>query len=373
MLHAAADRVLKAAATGIVDSGAIAGELIGADLAAGFIDEFVACRSSTQDRYRTIVMRALSTLVATGTIDDRGDHPSAVRLGPADVAPVDEFAAAVAAFAADGPKVVPIDELHDVLAAAGHPSVDVSDLWAALVGLFNAGTVDVSVASPTWRTSVTFPGLPVTAIPAEFDTLADLRTVRARTELVEMRAWFEENTRCANEGLADYFATTLPAVLPADVCSTPGCRCLSCWGRDGRGESREMYEALMNPQSRPAGTVTSREQALDRAIATLLYDNSYGLHQKMIWRVLRGEETRWNPKLKRPVSLPRRLLYHRLFNSKPGLRDEAVVAAMNASPLLTSPNSTGMCGVTVTGWTSTPPVPLQHPQCQRAGRAVSAS
>ena len=76
-----------------------AADLVATDLAAGRIDVFEARRKATLERYRTVIMRALATPVAGGTLEDRGDHPSAVRLGPADVVPTGAFATAVATIA----------------------------------------------------------------------------------------------------------------------------------------------------------------------------------------------------------------------------------------------------------------------------------
>ena len=82
LLRDAARRVLAAAVAGCVDPGALAADLVATELAAGRIDVFEARRKATLERYRTVIMRALATLVAGGTLEDRGDHPSAVRLGP---------------------------------------------------------------------------------------------------------------------------------------------------------------------------------------------------------------------------------------------------------------------------------------------------
>ena len=328
LLREAGRRVLTAATAGFVDPGALAADLVAADLAAGRLDAFEARRKATLERYRTIIMRALATLVAGGTLEDRGDHPAAVRLGPADAPAVGAFATAVAALAQSGPTVFQIDDIRSQLAAVGHPSPDASELWASLIALFNSGVADVSVASPTWRTSVAFIGSPIKTPPASFDVMADQRSTRTRSELAQMREWFDENQRCANEGLANYFAPTLPATLPNGTCSTPECRCLNCWGRIGTGVAPRLHDALLHPQSRPAGSHAAREQALDRAIATLLYDQHRGLGPRMLWYVLRGEETRWDVKSGRRVSLPRALLYHPLFNSKPGLLDAAVTASL---------------------------------------------
>ena len=112
------------------------------------------------------------------------------------------------------------------------------------------------------------------------------------------------------------------------VCSTAECRCLNCWGHTGTGTAPRLHDALMHPQSRPAGNHASREQALDRSVATLLYDQPRGLGPRMLWCVLRGEETRWDVNQRRRVSLPRALLYHNLFNSKPGLHDSAVTTSL---------------------------------------------
>jgi hypothetical protein len=201
---------------------------------------------------------------------------------------------------------------------------DPAATWAQLVELHHAGVLDVSAApNRVWLTGVR---VHASALPAAYSATIGTRAQRAAAELAELRSWYGDTRTCANQGIADYLAPTPPGQLPAGTCSSPACRCSSCWGRDGTGTAPQVLEAVMNPARRVASAADDRlrRARLDQAIESLLYDNRGGLGPGMIRRCLRGEETYFDINTRQRHPLRPALLYHRLFGSRPGLREDAV-------------------------------------------------
>lgn len=318
----------------VLDARAAGDRLIAVELAAGRLSIDAANRDAVRDRYRTAVVRALAALADAAAVDDLGDLPATLRLTPGETPaptgadPDSRFAQEAQAWvAADAARAkrTSVLELHAHLAAAGVAIVDdPAATWAALVELHHAGVLDVSAApNRSWLTGVR---VRTRTLPASFTETVSARRRRAAKELVALRAWYGDTATCANQGIADYLAAAPPGRLPAGTCSTAACRCSSCWGRDGTGTLPRLLDAVLHPAARPASAADDRMRRarLDQAIDRLLYDNPGGLGPAMIRRCLRGEDTYFNVAARQRRSLRPALLYHRLFGSRPGLREDAV-------------------------------------------------
>jgi hypothetical protein len=220
-------------------------------------------------------------------------------------------------------------DVHAALVAAGVADADdPAGTWAALVELHHAGVLDVSQApNRRWLTAVL---VNTTQVPAAFDTAIAGRRTRATAELAALRGWYA-STVCANQGFADYFASSPPGTVPAGTCSTPACRCSSCWAAGGSGSPPALLEAIVHPRSSPASAAQDRlrEARLDEAVEKLLWDNRFGLGVRMILLCLRGMDTYYDTRERRRRPLRSKLLYHRLFGSRPGLREMAIAASLD--------------------------------------------
>ena len=381
----AAGRAVLSCRGGVLNARDAGDRLIAAELAAGRLSVDVANRDATRDRYRTAVMRALAALASLGAVDDLGDFPHTLRLTPgetpepsgegSDDAPDDLFARAARAWVETDPvraQRAKLLELHAALSAdlavLGGGAVGLDDpaaTWAQLVELHHAGVLDVSAApNRVWLTGVR---VHASALPAAYGAAIGTRAQRAAAELAELRSWYGDTGTCAHQGIADYLAPAPPGQLPAGTCSSPACRCSSCWGRDGTGTAPRVLEAVMNPTRRVASAADDRlrRARLDQAIDRLLYDNRGGLGPGMIRRCLRGEETYFNINTRQRHPLGPELLYHRLFGSRPGLREDAVrdsLARLEAAGLIVSDGFK---------WRSAVRVAAQ--QAAAARRAASAS
>ena len=333
VLDAAAREVLSSA-DGVLDARAAGDRIIAAELAAGRLSVEVANRDATRDRYRTAVVRALAALADADAVDDLGDLPETLRLTPGETPPPPGtdadavFARAARAWVDADParaRRAPVLRLHVELVDAGAATPDdPAATWAQLVELHHAGILDVSAApSRAWLTGVR---VHTRTLPPAYAAAVGARARRAAAELTALRAWYADTVTCANQGIADYLAAAPPGTVPAGTCSTAPCRCSSCWGRDGSGISPAVLDAVMHPSPRPASAADDRlrRARLDQAIDRLLYDNPGGLGPAMIRRCLRGEETYFHVATRRRRPLRPALLYHRLFGSRPGLREDAV-------------------------------------------------
>jgi RecQ family ATP-dependent DNA helicase len=330
----AAGRQVLGCLGGVLNASAAGDRLIAAELAAGRISVDIANRDATRDRYRTAVVRALAALADAGAVDDLGDLPETLRLTPGET-PLPTGLEPDAVFAREARAWVDADplrsqrasvlELHAALTAAGAATADDPPAtWAQLVELHHAGVLDVSAApSRAWLTGVRVRSR---TLPTDYTDAVGARARRAGAELAALRAWYADTATCANQGVADYLAAVPPGTMPAGTCSTAACRCSSCWGRDGTGISPSLLDAVMHLAPRPASGADDRlrRARLDQAIDRLLYDNPVGLGPPMIRRCLRGEETYFHVATRQRRPLRPALLYHRLFGSRPGLREDAV-------------------------------------------------
>ena len=362
---------------GVLDARAAGDELVEAERAAGRLAADVANRDTTRDRYRTAVARALAVLADLGVVEDLGDFPATLRLVPGEGAtPAGEdldarFARAARTFVeadAERAKRTSVLNLHCHLAAVGLAERDdPAATWAALVELHHAGVLDVSAApNRHWLTALR---IATRQLPASYAQAITARSQRAATELRALRDWYGNHETCANQGIADYLAPVPPGVLPPGTCSTAPCRCSACWSRDGDGTVPVVLEALLHPPPRPASASDDRlrRARLDADIERLLWDNRSGLGPAMVRRCLRGEDTYFHVATRQRRPLRPGLLYHRLFGSRPGLREDAVTESLRRL------EADGLVSFDGFKWHSTARVAARTAATARAATAASAT
>jgi hypothetical protein len=111
-------------------------------------------------------------------------------------------------------------------------------------------------------------------------------------------------------------------VLPEGTCSTPACRCSTCWaGSADTVPAPALLTALNTPRPRPSAHRDGApyREAVERYVRSLLWDNYRGLTTGMLHRVLRGDETYLSARTGRRRPLWPGLLYHRLRGVDPGI------------------------------------------------------
>lgn len=319
---------------GLLDARRVAERIIDDEVKAGRLARGEADKEATRDSYQTAVTRALAVLAELDAVVDLGDLPATVHLSPGETPaptgsdPADRFAAEARAWVEADPeraKRASVIDVHRHLADAGvaDPS-DPASTWAGLVECHHAGVLDTSAASNrTWLTAV---DVRTRDLPAQFTARASARTARIAAELAELRTFYSDNTTCVNQAFCDYFASAPPGTVPAGTCSTPECRCTSCWNAEQTGTPPNLLNALLHPPARLASAADDKRRSarLDADITRLLWDNPFGLGPKTIWMVLRGNDTFFDAKTGKRRPLPARLLYHRLFGSRPAVVYQAV-------------------------------------------------
>jgi Rad3-related DNA helicase len=325
---------------GVLDPDRVADTVIGEEVAAGWLSADEARKPATVGTYRTAVIRALAALAAAGTVDDGGDFPATVVLTPiedpvrCDDESLTGAASVIQQVAAGQPGRHHVVDLHQQLAAHldGYPTLaaDVAGTWALLATLHDLGVIDVSQAG-NFRTlvSVRLAGQ-ATRLPADFGARMNAHRGRLTVELNDLRDWYNEPARCANDGFAEYFAA-LGQKAPAATCSTAACRCSSCWAAsDDPTPAPALLTALNTPRPRPSAHRDGApyQAAVERYVRALLWDNYRGLTAGMLHRVLRGDETYLSNRAGRRRPLWPRLLYHRLRGVDPGIKLSHVEEAL---------------------------------------------
>jgi len=339
LLHSFAE-VLLDNDTGYCDPEAIATRFLAADVRDGVISPDDARRSTTFESYRVGVIRAFVALAEAGIVEDDGDFPETIKItaGERPVAEAErDLLAVILGFGAKTLRKVTVLDIGERLAAA-HASFrercpGPASTWALLQGLHLLGVIDVSQA-PNRRQLTAY--RPVSAaVPLNFDSLLNRRIARSRRELGLLRDWYSDTTRCAQDGLRQYFDAD---GLPEGACATAQVRCSSHWDDANTVLEDDPYppllEAFRTPRPRMRSrSVTSRPLArrrLEDLVERLLWDNRSGLHPKTIWAVLRGEEAYWNRQTQKRVPFWPRLLNHRLRGALPHVRQREVDDAVEA-------------------------------------------
>jgi RecQ family ATP-dependent DNA helicase len=332
-------QVLTAARTsGVLDPDLITDWCMAADVTAGRLGSDDARRPATVAQYRATVVRTVAVLADMAVVDDNGDFPATVTITPLDdpARCDDEELAAVAdtvmKLAQTAPGRHHVSDVHTTLTGqvAGYPVVagDPAQTWAVLATLHDLGVVDVSQAGNN-RTLIAVNGRGV--LPDTFVQAMTAHRSRLIGDLQELKDWYTA-AECANAGLAGYFSITGTAALADGVCSTPSCRCSTCWSKSSDGlREPALLTALNTPHPRPAARRDSSpyRQAVQRYVRSLLWDNYRGLTVGMIHRVLHGDETYLAGDGRRRPLWPK-LLYHRLRGVDPGIQASHVQDAVTA-------------------------------------------
>jgi Rad3-related DNA helicase len=330
--------VLAAARSGgVLDPDRVTDACVGADLAAGRLTRDSARRPATISQYRSTVIRALAVLAESGAVDDGGDFPATIILTPLeDPARCDEptlTAAATFTAALPGGRHR-LTDLHRQLTSQvpGYRLIadDPAATWAVLSTLHDLGVADVSQAGNNRTLVAVLPRHGHGRLPDDFVTRMTGHRARLRTELAALQDWYNAGD-CANAGFACYFAVGADPVLPDGVCSTAVCRCSSCWAHStDTAVSPALLTALYTPRPRPSARRDGApyQQAAERYVRSLLWDNYRGLTAGMIHRVLRGDETFLSTATGRRRPLWPNLLYHRLRGVDPGIRPQHVADAL---------------------------------------------
>lgn len=335
----------------VVDPDDLAGAHLAADFDAGQVSARQARSARTHDEYRLAVIRVVATLGGLGTLLDLGDFPDRIKIlaGELEV-PEGQMAEVVASVLELGPRAlraVEVTALHAHLSRCVPNYDEIADdpggTWSFLVDLHALGYLDVSQAP--MRRMLT--GLVLRAVateeielfgnrrpvPALFTKSIGGKTARAAMEMAQLRSWYSDIARCANAGLADYFHAE---ALPDETCCYANCRCSSCWSDStvaAEGEELpRLLRAFRTQNPRPVSATAqgrpAAERILDGHIQALLWDNPGGLMPSMLFRVLRGEESYFDPYRRRQRLLWPKLLYSRHRGASPGIRLQAVEASL---------------------------------------------
>ncbi|GHF26598.1 hypothetical protein GCM10010218_04360 [Streptomyces mashuensis] len=312
---------------GSLDAGAVAEDLMSEDVATGVLDENDLRSRHTADRYRTGVMRAFSALADLGAVTDLGDYPPlcTIKEGDDALAPENDVERKIveAVLAEPARGRLSVNALDARLARTVPEYRDVADgpagTWEIIADLHDRGLLDVS-AAPS-RRLVTALAVHHRHLPGGFLPLLARRTARAAEELAVLRGFFEDTTTCAQRKFADYFGVP---ELPAGCCSTAHCRCSACWaGADWPVRERRpaVAQAFESADPRAGGSADSavRAQRLDLQVHRLVRLMPRGVHPRMLWHTLRGDEAPYHPLRQRQVPLPRTLKDSRHFGGRADL------------------------------------------------------
>jgi Rad3-related DNA helicase len=317
---------------GVLDPDLVVDTVIGDELVAGLLPPHEARKAETAAAYRTAVIRALAVLAAAGAVDDGGDFPATVTLRPVDDAIHcgDELLAAplavVQGLSMTDPGRHRVVELHQQLTAqvvgyADHAR-DAAGTWTLLATMQDLGAVDVSQAGNTQTLVSVRSNDGKGTLPLDFETRMNTQRERLREEGNALRGWYAETTRCANQGLAEYFGRPGQS-LPEGTCSTSACRCSNCWANaEDLAPRPALLDALNTPRPRPSANRDGAlyQAAVERYVRALLWDNYRGLTVGMLHRVLRGDDAYLSSRSGRLRPLWPQLLYHRLRGVDPGIR-----------------------------------------------------
>ena len=335
----------------VLDATEIADDLIGADLAAGYLTADDVRKSRTAEEYQAGVMRAFAALAALGAVDDLGDFP------PFCTAKAGELLGAVPAMPAsreDGSRnddavedavvravlELPVRDVRSGALRRGNLDVarldtylagrvrafrtlaeDPAGTWQLLADLHDRGLLDIS-AAPS-RHLVTGLRAQAHTVPAGFTAEVSGKAARAAEEVRLLRDFFDDSTTCANRKLADYFGV---ANLPEGCCSHSGNRCSACWNTPTwpPGDVKPPGAvALETPRPRPAGMgldAAHRQRRLDEQVAKLVWEVFAGVRAADLHHALRGEDSRYNPATRRRVRLRSGLVSSRYFGANPAVR-----------------------------------------------------
>ncbi|WGD39513.1 DEAD/DEAH box helicase [Streptomyces cathayae] len=329
---------------GTLDPVRLADILMTEDAATGLLTESELEDRHTQERYRSGIMRAFSTLADLGAVEDLGDHPPYCAIKPGDLRPsrrgtgptaltggrAEEAALARiertvidTALTWDTPRNVDVRLLDHELAShcpdfrtvAGGPAAT----WELLADLHDRGLLDVS-AAPS-RRLVTGIAVHARTLPDDYLPSLGRRGRRAAEELGRLKHFFDSTTVCAQRVFADYFAAT---DLPEDCCTTARCRCSACWDTahwpvDERRPA--VAQAFHSPRPREGGRTDTalRDRRVDLQVQRLLQLQPQGMYPRRLWHALRGDESSYNPRSRKMNPLPKAIRDSRHFGGRADL------------------------------------------------------
>lgn len=329
---------------GTLDPVRLAEILMTEDASTGALKETELQDRYTQDRYRSGVMRAFGALADLDAVEDLGDHPPYCTVKPGDLHPGRhaagrsglpeaepvriERSVVDTALSWHTPRKVDVQALDRELAACCPDYRSIADgpaaTWELLADLHDRGLLDVS-AAPS-RRLVTGLTVRTATLPDGYLPLLHRRGSRATEELAELRRFFDATTICAQRVFADYFGVR---DLPEGCCTTPDRRCSACWDTGGRpvDERRPaVAEAFHSPAPRHGGLTDTaqRDQRVDLQIHRLLQLQPQGMHPRRLWHALRGDESSYQPRSRKMISLPRAIQDSRHFGGRADLPYAAV-------------------------------------------------
>ncbi|KRV49023.1 hypothetical protein AQ490_22185 [Wenjunlia vitaminophila] len=327
-----------------MDAAALANALLSEDVATGLLNEREADNEYTVDRYRTGVMRAFGTLADLGAVTDLGDYPPLCAVGPGDLHPSGgpvpgEPTGAMERTVVDAVLALPdrgrlrvhtVDSLLvERVPGYREHAEGPAGTWEILADLHDRGLLDVS-AAPSCR-FVT--GLTVhrSRLPEGYLPLMSRRTARADQELALLQDFFTDTTTCAQRKLSSYFGVQ---TLPDGCCSTALCRCSACWAvPDWPPHERRPAVAAAFESAAPstAGTTDSalRSRRLDSQTHQLVRLMAKGVHLRILWHALRGDESAYQPARNRHEPLPRPLRDSRHFGGRLDVTTSEVEGSLN--------------------------------------------
>lgn len=313
-----AERILASAP--VVDTRAIALEVVRAELDAGHLKAEEAGDGETIERHRSWVVRVLAEMSLDGTIDDLGDFPETVAVlhrDDRDVAP--EVAGLLPAVfgAIENPARVDVVAFAQRAAAilpGGEP--DPTRAWTLLLDLHQLAAADVS-QRPNERT--------LTAIRARRnvvggDLLKRLTESRVANEISLVADFFNAKD-CVNDHFRNYFDES---DLPPEACTTY--LCSSCQDGADVEQVPELFSRLTAavsgrayraPQADPQHARV-RRRAASHSMRILRY-RWKGIGRLQLLKTLQGEDGYWL-KDSGYSPLPQELIESSVFGKMPGLK-----------------------------------------------------
>jgi ATP-dependent DNA helicase RecQ len=311
----------------------LAATLVAEDHQSGQLTPDQAARRSTEDLYHAAVVRVFAELANADLIEDLGDFPAVVEIGPGEIAPdtpeMTELVTAILSMPTDVLRAARLDFLYRRLVKDFAEELpDQAALWALLLNLHTLGYLDVSQRPNIGHGYMTSFRVTGKALTETVISGLDHRQAIVKQEVDQLHAWLEDAC-CLNEGLRRYFGAP---ELPSGTCEAPRCRCSVCLHRLGFGDDEPaLWAALSTHRPRPAaegGQSRRARDLLDRYVERLLWQNARGLSKNIILSVISGDDFFYCFSDRRRVPLWPRLLMSNVRNTRPGLRSDELSASL---------------------------------------------
>jgi RecQ family ATP-dependent DNA helicase len=333
-LLALADRILSCAPPGgfaAIDPAELAIEQLDSEIAAGQRPDAANRTARIRDELESGVIRVLAALAAADGVDDLGDIPDRVRVRAGEIDCDDPLWNAILTHAIASADSGDIDlvPLHESLAASPdyvEACPTPADLWTGLAAAHDHGWLDVSQQST--RTHMAIFQVLSSTRPTRLEEELLARRARISNELTRLHDWFDDD-RCAHLGFAESFGVT---ELPEGSCDASSVRCSAHWNSVHAAGSTEVaptiFDAFFTPRPQASASTAEGRAAFERRLrkhlGDLLWMHPRGLHERMLWRVLHGEDWWFDQRRGRWRRLWPSLLYHRSRGSMRGIRPKAI-------------------------------------------------